>query len=34
MIATENPLVGLGCFYRRKHHPQVPQIKTKAAVDQ
>jgi len=32
MIATENPLVGPGHPHRRKHHPQAPQTKTKAAV--
>ncbi len=32
MIVTENPLVGFVYFYRRKHHPQAPQIKIKAAV--
>ena len=31
MIVTENPLIGLGDFYRRKDHPQAPQIKSNKA---
>jgi len=33
-MATENPLVGFGYLYRRKQHPQAPEIKIKAAVVQ
>jgi len=33
MLVTENPLEN-PFVYRRKHHPQAPKIKIKAAVGQ